>query len=80
VYIALVPMAVGTATWFALVHLLPAQIAGLSSVTIPVVAVIAGVLLFDEPMGPLQVAALACTVAALWLALVPPRGAAPSRA
>jgi drug/metabolite transporter (DMT)-like permease len=74
IYIALVPMSVGTATWFALVKLLPAQIAGLSSVSIPVVAVIAGVLLFDEPMGPLQIAALACTVAALWLALMPPRG------
>ena len=75
-YIALVPMSIGTATWFTLVHLLPAQVAGLSSVSVPVVAVIAGVLLFGEPMGPLQIAALACTVAALWLALIPPRAAA----
>ncbi|MCW5747358.1 MAG: DMT family transporter [Alphaproteobacteria bacterium] len=80
VYIALVPMAIGTATWFALVHLLPAQIAGLSSVCIPVVAVIAGVLLYNEPLGPLQIAALACAVAALYLALVPPRTATPARA
>jgi drug/metabolite transporter (DMT)-like permease len=80
IYIALVPMAIGTTTWFMLVHLLPAHVAGLSSVSIPVVAVVAGVLLFDEPMGPLQIAALACTVAALWLALVPPRRAAGARA
>jgi drug/metabolite transporter (DMT)-like permease len=80
IYIALVPMAIGTSTWFALVRLLPAQVAGLSSVAIPVVAVIAGVLLFKEPMGPMQIAALTCTVAALWLALVPPRAAAPGRA
>ncbi|HJQ56358.1 MAG TPA: DMT family transporter [Vineibacter sp.] len=73
VYIALIPMSIGTATWFALVHLLPAQIAGLSSVCIPVVAMIGGVLIFDEPFGPMQIAALACAVAALYLALVPPR-------
>ncbi len=79
-YIALIPMSIGTAIWFTLVHLLPAQVAGLSSVSIPVVAVIAGVLLFGEPMGPLQIAALACTVGALWLALVPPRAATPVRA
>jgi drug/metabolite transporter (DMT)-like permease len=74
-YIALVPMAIGTATWFALVHLLPAHIAGLSTVCIPVVAVIGGVLMYGEPMGPMQLTALACAVAALYLALVPPRAA-----
>ena len=79
IYIGLVPMSIGTAIWFTLVHLLPAQVAGLSSVSIPVVAVIAGVLLFNEPMGLLQIAALACTVGALWLALVPPRATAPAR-
>ncbi|HKU97708.1 MAG TPA: DMT family transporter [Vineibacter sp.] len=79
IYIALIPMSIGTAIWFTLVHLLPAQVAGLSSVSIPVVAVIAGVLLFNEPMGPLQIAALVCTVGALWLALVPPRTTAPVR-
>ena len=40
-YIALVPMAVGTC-WFAIVGLLPAGIAGLSAVMVPVVAMIAG--------------------------------------
>jgi drug/metabolite transporter (DMT)-like permease len=76
IYIAAIPIACGTAVWFAIVGRVPAQVAGLSSVSIPVVAVIAGVILFGEPMGPLQMAALACTILSLWLALIPPRKAA----
>lgn len=72
-YIAAIPIACGTAVWFAIVDRVPAQVAGLSSVSIPVVAVIAGVILFGEPMGPLQIGALVCTVFSLWLALMPPR-------
>jgi drug/metabolite transporter (DMT)-like permease len=75
VYIAAIPIACGTAVWFAIVDRVPAQVAGLSSVSIPVVAVVAGVILFGEPMGPLQIAALLCTVISLWLALIPPRKA-----
>lgn len=73
IYTGAVPMALGTATWFALVKLLPAQIAGLSSIAIPIVAVVSGVLLLDEPLSALQALAIASTVASLWLALVPAR-------
>jgi len=73
IYTGAVPMALGTATWFALVKLLPAQVAALSSIAIPIVAVVGGVMLLDEPLSPLQTVAIASTVVALWLALTPGR-------
>jgi len=73
IYTGAIPMALGTATWFALVKLLPAQVAALSSIAIPIVAIVSGVLLLDEPLSALQAVAIASTVVALWLALVPGR-------
>jgi drug/metabolite transporter (DMT)-like permease len=71
IYTGAVPMALGTAAWFALVKLLPAQVAGLSAIAIPIVAIVSGVLILQEPLSVLQALAIASTVAALWLALVP---------
>ncbi|WP_421996350.1 DMT family transporter [Reyranella sp.] len=71
VYTGAIPMALGTASWFALVKILPAQVAGLSSIAIPIVAIASGVLALGEPLSALQAAAIASTVVALWLALVP---------
>lgn len=70
-YTGCIPMALGTATWFALVKLLPAQIAALSSIAIPIVAIVSGILILNEPLSLLQGAAIASTVISLWLALVP---------
>ena len=56
-----------------LVKLLPAQVAGLASIAIPIVAVVSGVVLLHEPLSLLQAAAIASTVISLWLALVPAR-------
>jgi drug/metabolite transporter (DMT)-like permease len=67
-------MALGTAAWFALVKLLPAQVAGLSAIAIPIVAIASGVLILLEPLSPLQAVAIASTVLSLWLALMPARG------
>lgn len=75
VYTGAIPMALGTAIWFALVKLLPAQVAALSSITIPIVAVASGILLLHEPLSALQAVAIASTVISLWLALVPGRSA-----
>jgi len=72
IYIALIPMSIGTATWFAIVGLLPANIAALSSIVVPIVAMVSGKLLLDEPLGAPQIAALACAVIALALALLKP--------
>ncbi len=70
-YIALVPMAIGNAAWFAVVGLLPASVAGLSAILVPVVAMVVGALVHAEPLGAAQWAAMLCCAAALRLALVP---------
>jgi drug/metabolite transporter (DMT)-like permease len=72
-YTGAIPMALGTAAWFALVKLLPTQVAALSSIAIPIVAVVSGVVLLHEPLSALQAAAIGSTVISLWLALVPRR-------
>lgn len=68
-WITLVPMCIGNVCWFAIVGLLPANIAGLSSVMVPVVAMVSGALVHGEPLGPLQLVSMAACVAALVLAL-----------
>lgn len=73
IYTGSIPMALGTATWFALVKLLPAQVAALSSIAIPIVAIVSGILILHEPLSALQAVAIASTVISLWLALVPGR-------
>jgi drug/metabolite transporter (DMT)-like permease len=71
-WISLVPMGIGNVAWFAIVGLLPASVAGLSSIMVPVVAMLSGALVLGEPLGLPQWLAIACTVAALSLALLRP--------
>jgi drug/metabolite transporter (DMT)-like permease len=73
-YIALVPMAIGNVCWFAIVGLLPANVAGLSAIMVPVVAMLSGSLVHGEPLGPLQWLAMVCSVGALSLVLLKPAG------
>ncbi len=68
-WITLVPMCIGNVCWFSIVGLLPANIAGLSSVMVPVVAMVSGALVHGEPLGPLQLVSMVTCVAALVLAL-----------
>ncbi|GAB3650240.1 DMT family transporter [Ramlibacter alkalitolerans] len=68
-YIAIVPMGIGNAAWFAIVGLLPASVAGLSSVMVPIVAMVTGAIVHSEPLGPYQLGAMACCGSALALAL-----------
>jgi len=73
-YIILMPMALGNVTWFAIVGLLPANMAGLSSVMVPVIAMISGAIVLREPLGPVQWAAMLCCAVGFGLALLnPPR-------
>lgn len=69
-YITVVPMAVGNATWFAIVGLLPTNVAGISSVMVPIVAMVTGAIVHSEPLGAWQLGAMACSGSALALALV----------
>ena len=71
-YIALVPMTIGNACWFAIVGMLPANVAGLSSIMVPVVAMLSGALVHGEPLGPVQWLAIVCCMASLSLALLKP--------
>jgi drug/metabolite transporter (DMT)-like permease len=73
IYTGAIPMALGTVAWFALVRLLPAQVAALSSIAIPIVAIVSGIVILHEPLSWLQAAAIASTVISLWLALMPGR-------
>lgn len=71
-YITLVPMSIGNATWFTIVGLLPANVASLSPIMVPVVAMISGAIVHAEPLGGLQIGAMVCSVAALSLVLLRP--------
>ena len=74
-FVGFVPLAIGMASWFSIVKLLPTHVAALSTVIIPVVAVLSGGFILGEPLGFTQYAALVATVIALGLVLlVPERG------
>ncbi|MDO8976756.1 DMT family transporter [Reyranella sp.] len=73
IYTGAIPMAIGTMIWFTLVKLLPAQVAALSSIAIPIVAIVSGIAILQEPLSALQAVAIASTAISLWLALVPGR-------
>jgi drug/metabolite transporter (DMT)-like permease len=73
IYTGAIPMALGTIAWFTLVKLLPAQVAALSSIAIPIVAIVSGIVILNEPLSARQALAIGSTVIALWLALVPGR-------
>lgn len=72
-YITLVPMCVGNVCWFAIVSLLPANVAGLSSIMVPMVAMVSGALVHGEPLGPMQLGAMACCAGALSLTILRPK-------
>ncbi|MBV8392511.1 MAG: DMT family transporter [Alphaproteobacteria bacterium] len=73
IYVGVGSMALGMALWFALVKRLPVQVAAISSIAVPIVAVLMGIVLLHEPLSLLQAMAIASTVISLWLALVPGR-------
>ena len=71
-YIALVPMSIGNAAWFAIVGMLPVNVAGLSSIMVPMVAMVTGAWVHGEPLGPVQWAAMLCCGVSLWLVMLRP--------
>lgn len=74
IHLAIVPTALGTLVWFRIVHLLPANTAAVSTIIVPVIAMAGGAWAHGEPLGPWQLGALGCCVAALALALLKPSG------
>lgn len=75
-YIALVPMSVGNVAWFSIVGMLPVNVAGLSSIMVPMVAMVSGALVHGEPLGPTQWAAMLCCAVSLSLVLLKPSSSA----
>ena len=53
-YITLVPIAIGNVAWFAIVGMLPANVAAMSAVMVPVVAMASGAIIHLEPLGVVQ--------------------------
>jgi drug/metabolite transporter (DMT)-like permease len=68
-YITVVPMAVGNAAWFTIVGRVPSHVAALSTVLVPVVAMISGALVRGEPLGIFEWIAMACCASGLLLNL-----------
>ena len=71
-YITLMPMALGNVVWFSIVRVLPANVAALSSVMVPVVAMVCGAVVYQEPLGLMQLIAMVCCASGLLLALTKP--------
>ncbi|MFN0163126.1 MAG: DMT family transporter [Burkholderiales bacterium] len=71
-YITFIPMTIGNYCWFLIVGLLPANVAGLSAILVPVVAMISGAIMHREPLGLLQVSAMVLCAGSMSLALLKP--------
>jgi drug/metabolite transporter (DMT)-like permease len=69
-YITIIPMSLGNVTWFSIVSILPASASGLSTVMVPIVAMLTGAIIRGEPLGPLEVASMLCCAAAMALVLL----------
>ena len=65
-------MSIGNAAWFAIVGMLPVNVAGLSSIMVPMVAMVTGAWVHGEPLGPVQWAAMLCCGVSLWLVMLRP--------
>ena len=69
-YITIIPMALGNVTWFSIVNILPASVSGLSTVMVPMVAMVTGAVIRGEPLGVLEIASMLCCAAAMALVLL----------
>lgn len=78
-FIVLVSLCVCYYLWFKIVSLLPAVVAALSTLLIPVVGVVSGATILGEPLGPSEISALILVCAAIALVMTQPSrmGAAP---
>jgi drug/metabolite transporter (DMT)-like permease len=74
-FVAFIAIVVGYLSWFSLVKVLPANVAAVSSLAVPVVALLSGAVALGEPLGAREAVATALIVAALALALIRPDAA-----
>ncbi|MEH2509171.1 drug/metabolite transporter (DMT)-like permease [Nitrobacteraceae bacterium AZCC 1564] len=67
-YSTIVQVCIGFACWFGALQRLPASVAAIGTLLIPVIGVVASAISLGEPLGVVQVAALGLTVAGVMLA------------
>lgn len=68
VYSTVIQFCVAYVSWFAALARLPAAVAAIGTMAVPVIGVVASAIALHEPLGPLQIAALIFTLAAVALA------------
>ena len=68
VYATVIQFCVAYVSWFAALARLPASVAAIGTMAVPVIGVVASAIALDEPLGPGQIAALVLTLAAVVLA------------
>src|SRR4051795_11736568 len=68
VYSTLIQFCVAYVSWFAALARLPASVAAIGTMAVPVIGVVASAIALHEPLGPGQIAALAFTLAGVVLA------------
>ncbi|MFN5456680.1 EamA family transporter, partial [Bradyrhizobium sp.] len=67
-YSTVIQFCVAYVTWFAALARLPASVAAIGTMAVPVIGVVASAIALREPLGAGQLAALALTLAAVALA------------
>ena len=67
-YIVLVGYSITYVCWFAALKLLPAAVAAIGTMAVPVIGVVGSAIMLHEPLGIVQIAALAFTLAGVALA------------
>ncbi len=72
-YAATVPMIFCHWAWFRTLEILPASVASIGTLAVPVVGVLSSALLIGEALGWAEILSMVCVVAALALALIEPR-------
>ena len=68
VYSTLIQFCVAYVAWFAALARLPASVAAIGTMAVPVIGVIASAVALHEPLGPTQIIALLFTLAGVVLA------------
>ena len=70
VYASMIAVSFGQWIWFRMLEILPAAVAAISTLAVPVVGVFASALLLGERITWMALAALTLVVVALWIVLV----------
>ena len=68
IYSTVIQFCVAYVSWFAALARLPASVAAIGTMAVPVIGVVASAIALGEPLGPIQIVALLFTLAGVVLA------------